>query len=97
MLLTVLLIQAAADSFTMPAIQVAMALAGPPDQVSSGQGLLGATGLATAGVAGLAAGYLYEQAGRATLFAVTAAVMATCLLVANADRAGPPVPDAQTT
>ena len=53
MLLGVSIIHAVADSFTMPGNQVAAALAGPPEQASSAQGLLGATGLAAAGLAGL--------------------------------------------
>ena len=50
MLLGVSIIHAVADSFTMPGNQVAAALASPPEQASSAQGLLGATGLAAAGL-----------------------------------------------
>ena len=64
LLLGVSIVHAIADSFTMPSNQVAAALAGPPEQASSAQGLLGATGLATAGITGLLAGALYEEWGR---------------------------------
>jgi MFS family permease len=82
MLLGVSLIHAFADSFTLPANQVAAAMAAPPGDASSGQGLLGATGLAAAGISGLASGYVYEHLGRAALFAGTAAVMACFLALA---------------
>ena len=49
LLLAVSLIHAVADSFTLPANQVAAAMAAPRADASSGQGLLGATGLAAAG------------------------------------------------
>jgi hypothetical protein len=71
-----------ADSFTMPGNQVAAALAGPPEQASSAQGLLGATGLAAAGLTGLVAGYVYEHAGRFAACTGTAVVMVTFLLIA---------------
>ena len=63
MLLAVSLVHAVADSFTMPSNQVAAALGSPPEHLSAAQGLLGATGLAAAGLTGLAAGFLYEEAG----------------------------------
>ena len=64
MLLGVSIIHAIADSFTMPGNQVSAALASPPQHASSAQGLLGATGLAAAGLTGLVAGYLYQHWGR---------------------------------
>ena len=57
-------IHATADAFTMPSNQVAVAIASPPDQVASGQGLLGATGLAVAGLAALVGAGVYETFGR---------------------------------
>ena len=45
----------------LPANQVAAAMAAPRADASSGQGLLGATGLAAAGISGLASGYMYEH------------------------------------
>ena len=83
----------------MPSNQVAAALAGPPEQASSAQGLLGATGLAAAGLTGLVAGALYEAGGRLTVATTTAAVMVAFLLAARAiaasagrPRIGPKVP-----
>ncbi len=82
LLLVVSLLHAFADSFTMPANQVAAALAGGAQDASSSQGLLGATGLAAAGISGLLSGYCYEHFGRAALFTGAAVVMAGCLLLA---------------
>ena len=89
MLLGVSIVHAVADSFTMPSNQVSAALAGPPEQASSAQGLLGATGLAAAGLTGLAAGYLYEQWGRLAVTTTTAAVMTTFLVAAQVLAARP--------
>ena len=82
MLLAVSIVHAVADSFTMPSNQVAAALASPPEHLSSAQGLLGATGLAAAGLTGLVAGYVYEHAGVAVVTTGTAAIMSIFLLVA---------------
>lgn len=82
MLLAVSIVHAVADSFTMPSNQVAAALASPPEHLSSAQGLLGATGLAAAGLTGLVAGYVYEHAGVAVVTTGTAAIMTGFLLVA---------------
>ena len=84
MLLGVSIIHAVADSFTMPGNQVAAALASPPELASSAQGLLGATGLAAAGLTGLVAGYVYEHAGRLAACGGTAAVMTIFLVAAVA-------------
>jgi len=89
-LLTVAVVHSVADSFTMPANQVAAALAGPPEQASSAQGLLGATGLATAGITGIIAGTLYEQVGRGAVAITMTVTMAVCILVAH--RIGGPRP-----
>jgi MFS family permease len=82
MLLAVSLVHAVADSFTMPSNQVAAALASPPAHLSSAQGLLGATGLATAGLTGLVAGFVYEHAGAFVVCTGTAAIMTAFLFVA---------------
>jgi MFS family permease len=79
MLLAVSLLHAFADSFTMPANQVAAAMAGSAGDASSSQGLIGATGLAAAGLSGLVSGYVYEHLGRASLFGGAAVVMTVCL------------------
>jgi MFS family permease len=82
MLLVVSLIHAVADSFTMPSNQVAAALGSPPEHLSAAQGLLGATGLAAAGLTGLVAGFVYEEAGRFAVCAGTAALMIVFLVIA---------------
>jgi MFS family permease len=82
MLLAVSLVHAVADSFTMPSNQVAAALGSPPEHLSAAQGLLGATGLAAAGLTGLVAGYVYEEAGRFAVCAGTAALMVVFLAIA---------------
>src|SRR5947209_2940593 len=82
MLLAVSLVHAVADSFTMPSNQVAAALGSPPEHLSAAQGLLGATGLAAAGLTGLAAGFVYEEAGRFAVCTGTAVLMVVFLAVA---------------
>jgi MFS family permease len=83
MLLGLSLVHAMADSFTMPGNQVSAALSSPPEHVSSAQGLLGATGLATAGATGLLAGVLYEEWGRFAVCTTSAVVMAVFLVTAR--------------
>ncbi|MCU1486079.1 MAG: putative major facilitator superfamily transporter [Actinomycetia bacterium] len=93
-LLVVSLVHAMADSFTMPGNQVAVAIAAPRHRLAAAQGLLGATGLATAGIVGLGAGAVYEHAGAFVLFSGTAALMALCLaiaLVLGRELLAPPV------
>jgi hypothetical protein len=72
---------------------VAVAIAAPRHRLATAQGMLGATGLATAGIVGLAAGAIYEHAGAFVLFSGTATVMAVCLvtaLVLGRDLLAPP-------
>jgi MFS family permease len=76
-------IHAVADAFTMPANQVAVAMASPPDQLATGQGLLGATGLAVAGLAALIGSAVYDTYGRATIFSGTAVLMLAFLVLAR--------------
>ncbi|MBM3660440.1 MAG: MFS transporter [Actinobacteria bacterium] len=83
LLLAASVVHAIADSFTMPSNQVAAALAGPPEQASSAQGLLGATGLATAGITGLVAGVLYEGVGRLAVTTAATTVMVVFIVVAR--------------
>jgi len=82
MLLAVSLVHAVADSFTMPSNQVAAALGSPPEHLSAAQGLLGATGLAAAGLTGLFAGFVYEEVGRFAVCTGTAVLMLVFLAVA---------------
>ena len=76
-------IHAVADAFTLPGYQVAVAIASPPDQLATGQGLLGATGLAVAGLAALFGSAVYEAFGRTAVFSGTAAVMVLFLVAAR--------------
>jgi MFS family permease len=78
-LLIVSVVHAVADSFTMPANQVAVAMSSPPEHVAAGQGLLGAVGVAVAGTVGIVAGGVYGELGRGPLFVGTAATMALFL------------------
>jgi MFS family permease len=82
LLLAVSVVHAIADSFTMPSNQVAAALGSPPEHLSAAQGLLGATGLAAAGLTGLVAGFVYEEAGRFAVCTGTAALMLVFLGIA---------------
>jgi MFS family permease len=78
-LLLVSVVHAVADSFTMPANQVAIAMSSPPEHVAAGQGLLGAVGVAVAGLVGILAGGVYGSLGRGPLFIGTATTMALFL------------------
>jgi DHA1 family multidrug resistance protein-like MFS transporter len=83
MLLAVSCVHAVADSFTMPGNQVSAALTGPPEYASSAQGLVGATGLAAAGITGVIAGSIYQQWGRLAVTTTTALIMAAFLIAAQ--------------
>ena len=67
-LLLVSLVHAIADAFTMPANQVAVATATPPEQLAAGQGLFSAVGTLVSGIVAYAAGALYEAEGPKLLF-----------------------------
>jgi len=96
-LLAVSLVHAVADSFTMPGNQVGVALAAPRHQLAAAQGLLGAAGLATAGIVGVVAGSVYEHAGPFTLFTGTAVLMTACVAVAALLASGTPLATASAT
>jgi DHA1 family multidrug resistance protein-like MFS transporter len=83
LVLAVSIVHAAADSFTMPGNQVAVALSTPPEQLAAGQGLLGATGVAVAGLAALFGAKLYDVGGREVVFSITAALMLVFLALAR--------------
>lgn len=83
-LLAVSIIHAVADAFTLPGNQVGVAISTPRHQLAAAQGLLGASGLATAGTVGLAAGWMYEHIGPFALFSAASAWMVVCLGVALA-------------
>lgn len=69
-----------ADAFTMPANQLAIARASPHGQIASGQGLLGAMGLATAAATAALSGWVYGAWGPLALYSGTAALMAAFLV-----------------
>ncbi len=79
LLALVVALHSVADAFTMPANQLAIARASPPDQIASGQGLLGALGLATAAATALLSGWIYGRFGALPLYAGTAVLMAALL------------------
>jgi MFS family permease len=75
-------IHSVADGFTMPANQLAIARASPPDRIASGQGLLGATGLATASATAVATGWAYGAWGAFALYAGSSLIMVALLAAA---------------
>jgi MFS family permease len=78
LLLTVVsFVHAMGDAFGFPAIQVAAAVSAPPEQQAAGQGLLGAVGLATAGIAAQGAGAAYHAFGPGSVFVLVAVVVVT--------------------
>jgi NNP family nitrate/nitrite transporter-like MFS transporter len=79
LLALVVAVHSVADAFTMPASQLAIARASPPDRLASGQGLLGAAGLATAAVTAALSGWIYGAWGPLALYAGSAALMAGLL------------------
>ena len=78
-LLLVSLVHAIADAFTMPANQVAVATATPPEQLAAGQGLFSAVGTLVSGIVAYAAGALYEAEGPKLLFTSASIAMVVFL------------------
>ncbi|MFT7610427.1 MAG: DHA1 family multidrug resistance protein-like MFS transporter [Candidatus Aldehydirespiratoraceae bacterium] len=88
-LLLVSLVHAIADAFTMPANQVAVATATPPEQLAAGQGLFSAAGTLVSGIVAFAAGALYEAEGPKLLFTSASVAMVFFLALSLLrDRAG---------
>jgi MFS family permease len=83
LILAVSIVHAVADSYTLPGNQVAVALSTPPEQLAAGQGLLGATGLAVAGLSALFGARLYDVGGRELVFSLTAGIMLVFLAAAR--------------
>lgn len=77
-------VEAVGTAFAFPGTQAAVAHDSPPHLLATGQGLALAAGIGAAGVAAFVAPLLYESVGRGWLFAATAALMATLVLVARA-------------
>ena len=82
-----LAIHAVADSFTMPANQIAVAKASGEANLAAGQGLFGAMGLAVAALAAIVGGAFYEAVGPSGVWILSAVSMAAFLAVARL-RAG---------
>ncbi|NQZ97829.1 MAG: MFS transporter [Myxococcales bacterium] len=78
----VVAVHSVVDAFTMPANQLAVARATPPDQIAAGQGLLGALGLATAAATAAVGGWVYGSFGAFVLYGGTAVLMAVLLVAA---------------
>lgn len=73
------MIQAAA----MPASQSVVANASPPGRAAGGQGLVGATNVATMAVVALVSSWLYGEYGVRTTFVAVACAAALCAVSAN--------------
>ena len=89
-------VHAVADAFTLPANQVAIATASPPEQLAAGQGLFSGIGTLVSGVVAYVAGVLYEQTGPKVLY-TTAAVAMLVLLAGSAILDRTPLRSEQTS
>ena len=78
-----MMVQALLDAIVMPASQLAVADVSGQD-IASGQGLVGAAGLATAALTALGSGAVYGAYGPEVLFAGAAALMSLFLVGAYA-------------
>ncbi|MDE0066614.1 MAG: MFS transporter [Acidimicrobiaceae bacterium] len=79
--LLISLVHAVADAFTLPANQVAIATACPPEQAAAGQGLFSGIGTLVSGMVALVAGFLYETTGPQVLYTTAATAMMALLAV----------------
>ena len=79
--LLISLVHAVADAFTLPANQVAIATASPPEQLAAGQGLFSGIGTLVSGIVAYVAGVLYENSGPKILYTTAAAAMLVLLAV----------------
>ena len=75
-------IHAIADSFTMPANQLAVGIASGEDALATGQGLFGAVGMAVAAISAVGGGVFYEAFGATFLWQISALVIFLCLVFA---------------
>ena len=76
-----LAIHAIADSYTMPAIQLAVTQASGQDAIASGQGLYGAVSMAVGAVVAAAGGMLYQETGAAGLWWIAAFAMVVLMFI----------------
>ena len=93
------LVQSIGDSFAAPASRVAAAVASPPDQHASAQGLLGATEVLVAGLVALPAAASYEHLGAGPTWVGAAVIMVGFMIAGLAidRRALVATPDATET
>lgn len=92
LVLLISLVHAVADSFTLPANQVAIATATPPEQIAAGQGLFSGLGTLVSGIVAYVAGVLYETNGPKVLYTSAAVAMMVLLAVSVIlDRSSTPV------
>lgn len=82
LILLVSMVEGTVQAAAVPAMQLAMAQATPPDRLAAGQGLAGAVQYAGAAVAAALAAPLYGLSGPVALFATTAVVTLVVGLVA---------------
>jgi MFS family permease len=71
------------QSAAMPATQTVVANASPPGRAASGQGLVGATNVATMAIVALVSSWLYGRFGVRTTFVAVALTAASCGLLAR--------------
>ena len=77
-----LAIHAIADSYTMPATQLAVTQASGEDALASGQGLYGATSMAVAAMTAAMGGWLYDSVGASGIWYIASGLMAITMGIA---------------
>lgn len=75
LMLTVGVVHAISDGFTVSSNAVAVGMVAPPDRQASAQGMLGAAQTLTGGLTAVLAGVLYGAGGRVLAYTVCAVVM----------------------
>ena len=81
LMLAVAIVHAVSDGLTVSSTGVAVGLVVPRQRQAGAQGLLGGFQTLTAGVTAVVAGVLYEHAGQATAYGVSAAAMVVLVLI----------------
>ena len=87
-MMTVGMVHALSDGFTVSSNGVAVGLTVPPERQAGGQGLLGGVQTIVGGLTALGAGWTYDHHGRALAYTLCAIAMVALVAVA-ALRAGP--------
>jgi hypothetical protein len=75
------MVHAVSDGLTVSSTGVAVGMVVPGDRQAGAQGVLGGLQTLTAGIAAPIIGVLYEHAGRATAYTVSACMMCALILV----------------